>query len=556
MDSPELVLGPLLRHTDDTTATVWVETSAPCAVSVLVGVPADGDGPGRVVARAFAPTFTVSGHHYALVVLTGLDPDTSLPYTVSLDDRAVWPEPDSPFPPARIRTLPRAGAADVAGSAFRLIFGSCRKPAREPGQGTDALERYARRMAAWPEEHRPRALLLLGDQVYADEVSDGTAQWLATRRGPDEPPGAEVVDFEEYAHLYHETWSDPAVRWLMATVPVSMIFDDHDVRDDWNISQSWREAVRRQPWWAERLRSAFVSYWVYQHLGNLSPAELSTDPTAAAVLDGPGDKTGVLRELAEIADDDLTGAKNTRWSYRRTFGRVGLLMVDTRAGRILADGRRSMLDLDEFRWVEDNAREFVDAGCDHLLLGSSLPWLLPPAISHVESLNEAACRRGGWRGRAAEAVRQAVDLEHWAAFRASFDRLTRLIADVGGRADAPASVLVLSGDVHHSYVARARFPRPLRAAVYQVTCSPLHNAAPGVLRAVFTVAWWRIAERVTRWWSRRAGVAPPGVTWSRTAGPCFANAVTTLELTGRRAEVRIERVVDGELTGHARVRVS
>src|SRR3954449_5173951 len=55
----ELVLGPLLRHVGERTATVWVETSQPCDVSVL-GVT--------------TPTFTVHGHHFAIVELADLEP--------------------------------------------------------------------------------------------------------------------------------------------------------------------------------------------------------------------------------------------------------------------------------------------------------------------------------------------------------------------------------------------------------------------------------------------------------------------------------------------------
>jgi hypothetical protein len=322
-------------------------------------------------------------------------------------------------------------------------------------------------MRKLPERDWPQALLLLGDQVYADETTDETQRWLAQRRDLSWPPGIEVADFEEYAHLYRETWSEPSVRWLLSTIPVCMIFDDHDVRDDWNTSDVWREQMRKQPWWAERLRGAFMSYWVYQHLGNLGPDALTTDPVVAAVLDQPGDRTEVLRRLADVADDELGGVKQARWSYDRQFGRIRLLVVDTRAGRILSAGRRSMLDEDEFKWVEQHAEGDVD----HLLIGSSLPWLLPPAISDLESMNEVACRRGGLRARRAERIRQAVDLEHWAAFRTSFDRLAALIARVGRAEVHPATISVLSGDVHHSYMARATFPERVRSAVHQLTCS-------------------------------------------------------------------------------------
>ena len=36
----------------------------------------------------------------------------------------------------------------------------------------------------------------------------------------------------------------PTIRWLFSTVSTAMIFDDHDVHDDWNISAAWLEEMR------------------------------------------------------------------------------------------------------------------------------------------------------------------------------------------------------------------------------------------------------------------------------------------------------------------------
>ena len=58
-------------------------------------------------------------------------------------------------------------------------------------------------------------------------------------RHGDRPPD-EVVSFAEYERLYRHSWGDPEIRWLMSTVATAMIFDDHDIRDDWNTSASWR----------------------------------------------------------------------------------------------------------------------------------------------------------------------------------------------------------------------------------------------------------------------------------------------------------------------------
>ncbi|MCZ9343775.1 alkaline phosphatase family protein, partial [Streptomyces sp. TRM76130] len=140
---------------------------------------------------------------------------TSTPYEVFLDGTRVWPLPDSPFPPSVIRT------PGEDGETVRVAFGSCRWAAPAAGEedpvGPDALNTLSARIAAGPEGERPDVLLLLGDQVYADEVSDATRRWLAGRRDLSEPPGAEVADYEEYTHLYYESWLDPQVRWLLST---------------------------------------------------------------------------------------------------------------------------------------------------------------------------------------------------------------------------------------------------------------------------------------------------------------------------------------------------
>src|SRR5947209_17036924 len=104
-----------------------------------------------------------------------------------------------------------------------------------------------------------------GDQVYADELTPHTRRWLGLRRGEPAPEDAQVADFEEYTRVYAESWSDPQVRWLLSTIPSSMIFDDHEIIDDWNTSAAWRRAVTASDWWGPRISGGLVSYWIYQH---------------------------------------------------------------------------------------------------------------------------------------------------------------------------------------------------------------------------------------------------------------------------------------------------
>ncbi|MGD6751833.1 alkaline phosphatase D family protein [Streptomyces sp. BH105] len=525
-----LRLGPLLRYVDEETATVWVEASRPCVAEVRC---ADG-------ASGSAPTFQVDGHHYALVPVTGLTPGTETTYEVVLDGGGVWPLPDSPFPASTIRT-----PAYDADTPVRVTFGSCRwaaPPADEHDPvGPDALDTLAARIAADPDGERPDVLVLLGDQVYADETSPATQQWLARRRDLSDPPGTEVADYQEYTHLYYESWLDPEVRWLLSTVPSAMIFDDHDLIDDWNTSAAWLADMRKVPWWRERLLSGLMSYWVHQHIGNLSPAALATDPVYAAVRATP-DGTDALREFAARADADPA---SVRWSYRRDFGRVRLLMVDTRAARVLDEQNRAMLAPGETKWLREQA--LADHGTyDHLLIGTSLPWLLPHLIHDAEGWNAALCRgeRGPRWARFGEDLRRRADLEHWAAFPASFAALADLIAEAGSGDGAPATISVLSGDVHHAYVAEPSWPAGTEAPsarVLQLTCSPVHNSVPASIRVGFRFGWSRFGRVLGRRFARHARAGTPHITWSRTGGPWFGNQLMTLTLRARAATLTLDQ---------------
>ncbi|MGH2802992.1 MAG: alkaline phosphatase D family protein, partial [Thermoleophilaceae bacterium] len=486
---PELVLGPLLRYVGETEAVIWVETDSPCEVEVL---------------GSSERTFCVCRHHYALVCCDGLEPGAWHEYEVHLDGERAWPVDDG-FPASAFRTYPKEGPLEV-------VFGSCRvaaphvppyslrKDEDQRGREIDALHTLAQRMRNQPREGWPDILLMIGDQVYADEVSPATRAFVETRRNPSDPPGEQVLDFEEYTQLYRESWGDPTIRWLLSTLSTAMIFDDHDVHDDWNISHAWLEEMREHEWWNRHVLGALASYWVYQHLGNLSPHDGQEDELLRRVKEAD-DGESVLERFARQADRETSG---TRWSYCRNLGRTRLVVIDSRAGRVLEEGRRSMLDEDEWDWVADQLK----GDFDHLLVASSLPWLLGPAMHWAEAWSEAVA--GGAWGRApaalAERVRQLADLEHWAAFQESFARLGELLRAVGAgeHGPAPASIVVLSGDVHHAYLAEVAFRRGsgVRSSVYQAVCSPYRNPLEKRERNVIRLgmsrsfaAFWRAMAR-------------------------------------------------------------
>jgi hypothetical protein len=201
--APELVLGPLLRYAGSESATFWVETDAACEVEIL---------------GHRTTTFTVEGHHYALLLVDDLAPSSVIAYDVRLNGEPVWP-PDDGRPGPVVHTRNH-------GPRVRLVFGSCRVGDPQPTQlgetwpddvkalGIDALWTYSKQLQRGELEW-PDAVLLLGDPVYADDIPPGTVELIAGWREADVEPGKQIADFEkEYTQLYRESWSEPDIRWL------------------------------------------------------------------------------------------------------------------------------------------------------------------------------------------------------------------------------------------------------------------------------------------------------------------------------------------------------
>ena len=193
----------MLRFVSETEATIWVETDRPCEVEVLAHR---------------ARTFHVEGHHFALVVVRGLEPGRTYEYDVALDGQRVWPRPDDPWPAPSIRTV-------ATGEQATIVYGSCRVAVpheppytltkdedKEHGREIDALYALAHSLRDLPREEWPDLLTMIGDQVYVDEDAPQTRAFIRARRDTSQPPYTEVADFEEYTRLYRETWSEAVIR--------------------------------------------------------------------------------------------------------------------------------------------------------------------------------------------------------------------------------------------------------------------------------------------------------------------------------------------------------
>lgn len=529
----QLILGPMLRHVSETAATIWVETTERCTVEIL---------------EKSTATFCVAGHHYALVIVEGLEAATSIEYRVTLDGELRWPRADSALPPSRIRTL---GGDEER----KIVFGSCRTAAPHDapwslelaldsrGRGVDALHVYAMWMVDHPQEEWPALAVFLGDQIYADDSSPKTRERIAVARksldhyDPEKGLPPELVDgFEEYTWLYQESWSLEFEQWFFANVPTVMIFDDHDMIDDWNISDVWVREIRTKLWWQDHVIGGLMTYWLYQHLGNLSPETVKSEGLLEA-LSQVEDGEKVLREWAMEAEEFTPVTGRYRFSVVRDLGRVRLVMIDSRNTRVLERQHRRMVDDEEWQWVVGACHVDVD----HLLIGTSLPAFVSAGLHDFQDWSEAICDGvWGWPGRKIGSwLRVKADMEDWSAFRSSFNALVDLLGELGAssREGAPATISVLSGDIHFSYASEILFPRPMRSRVHQLVSSPIRNALRPPESTAMRLAKSRFASILGRALRRAAGRKRPSLSWHVDVGPIFANSLG--EITFRSLSARL-----------------
>ena len=232
----QLVLGPLLRYVGDGR-----------------GDDLGRDGRGRARSRCWAAasaTFRVAGHHYALVHCTGLEPGSTTPYEVRLDGEQVWPEAGIGVsaerrPHARRRRRRSGSRGAPAASARRTSRRTrCARTSIPTGARSTRCACSPTTCAGTTRTSGRTRSCCSATRSTPTRSRPAVREFIRARRDPEVPPGETVANFEEYTRLYRESWSEPHIRWLLSTVPSAMIFDDHDVHDDWNTSQTWVDDMR------------------------------------------------------------------------------------------------------------------------------------------------------------------------------------------------------------------------------------------------------------------------------------------------------------------------
>lgn len=474
----DLRVGPLVRAIGSDRVAIWTEWNSSCEVRLTVWPAEEGERPGLHSTRS--RTVTIGERYYALSLLTNLEAATWYSYRVEAGGEG---KSTSQSNETELLQCFRTLDAPERETPLRLAYGSCRKlSAKEP----DALSAFGSWLLASQTEREslwPHVLLLIGDQIYADES-----------------PGNQARTFEDFASLYGRAWTcDGGIRQVLALLPTSMICDDHEVTNNWGIQPSWLAWFLQQGQ-EQILVDGLVAYWIYQGWGNPAPYGEETHELQTVMQRAEESGEDILEVLRARVRQAVCQEHALPWDYTLPT-MPPLFVIDARANRpaqlpptsdkqilprIISQEQMARLQ----NWVQDHQESTV-------LLASSVPTLLPPVVGLAEYLmglrlwhrtSLSLLRRLGNRLAARQQkIAFHLSFEHWPGFSETWQELIRLFSA------RQRDMVILSGDVHFSYAIQARrtfFPRQGEPLLYQLVSSPFKNTLEQRERKLIRAQSW------------------------------------------------------------------
>ncbi|MHA3888103.1 alkaline phosphatase D family protein [Stutzerimonas degradans] len=560
---PPVLAGPLLRRVETTRLVFWLVGSEALTLRLQLNV--DGE-PERVRTLSDDECTRIRVGTSAWLHLIDVKLDEPLPqdrpvrYDLRLLGHAAEPG-IAQWAPHLLHEGERMPLFVIRPRFDNLLHGSCRKPHHASADGLVCVDRLLDEARQAPEQW-PAALLMTGDQIYADDVAGpmlvaihalirhlglygeclegalvaDSAELLAHpatyyRREQLLPAfkasealrerffgGAEkpvfttanahnhLVTLSEVLAMYLLVWSpvpwqliDPVAPSLdgelarryareaeqidafrrtlpraaraLAHVSTLMIFDDHDITDDWNLSARWEETAYGHPFSRRIIGNALAAYLLCQGWGNQPEAFTTVLAPLQRLLNSARDGALDCQDQNDAVDALLAFAN---WGYVLP-GEPALVVLDTRTRRW-----RSERNLNRPSGLMD-----WEALTDfqHALLDHHSAVIVSPAPMFGVKLIETVQRVFSWLGYSL-----LVDAENWMAHRGA----AQVMLNIFRHTRTPGNYVILSGDVHYSFAYEIRIRgRRSRPQLWQITSSGVKNEFPRRLLDIF--------DRLNRW---------------------------------------------------------
>jgi len=356
------------------------------------------------------------------------------------------------------------------------------------GPMLDHLIKYGTKLTGWKEKlpalkRLPADLPLYGRTDVLTNKANFTSGYSDNHS----------MTFGEYAAMYLSVWSDepwkdipldadpngiganankyeeelkaltqfretlPNVRRLLANIPTYMMFDDHDVTDDWNLHRKWYNSVRANETGRRIVANALAAYWVFQGWGN------SPEAFSIRFIDAISDHILAKKTTGALAkrfDQRIWGFH--RWGFSLPSN-PPVIALDSRTEREYdsPEGPARLIDRYGLDWIRTAWTDIGEPRAQGLILIAATPIY---GYEPLEFLQKIITSFG--------IPPTKVDRESWIANRDGFGSLMRLL----NNEIQPDLCLILSGDVHYAFSSKAEFFSDGRSLlVKQLTSSAIKN---------------------------------------------------------------------------------
>jgi len=243
------------------------------------------------------------------------------------------------------------------------------------------------------------------------------------------------------------------IRRALAHIPSYMIFDDHDITDDWNLTRGWEEAAYEHPFSKRIIGNALIGYYLCQGLGNGVDKLTGLSEQALPLLASRED------DAHEQLVDHILGWEH--WNYDLETS-PKIVVLDTRTQRWRSESNANkpsgLMDWESLSELQQK------------LINQPSIILVSPAPIYGVKLIEAVQRIFTFFGKPL-----AVDAENWMAHPGT----ANVMLNIFRHHKTPPHFIILSGDVHYSFVydVTHRFVRN-SSNIIQITCSGIKNTFP------------------------------------------------------------------------------
>ncbi|MDH5927624.1 alkaline phosphatase family protein [Vibrio lentus] len=285
----------------------------------------------------------------------------------------------------------------------------------------------------------------------------------------------------------------PQVQRLFAHIPTYMIFDDHDVTDDWNLTVGWEHAVDQNRFATQVIGNGLASYWMCQGWGNapekfssefieqtkqlFSPVVSSNESESRGEDNGERNSENYVEKNGKNHGDlskNIDPQQHQQylemidrfeeWHYTiNTSPKV--IVLDTRTRRWRSESRMNKPSgLMDWEALTEFQHQLINQ--EKVVIVSAAPMF---GVKFIETLQKMATTIG---------KPLMIDAENWMAHPGSANTLISIFTHT----KTPTNFVVLSGDVHYSfaYDIKLRYRRN-SPNIYQITCSGIKNQFPAPL---------------------------------------------------------------------------